>query len=354
MNKRRMMESLAATAVGMMTIAQGATLELTDGSTLQGEVVKIHKDVVHFTTSFAGTLEVPMEQVTALSTEEAVSLRTRSGEVFVGPVSAQGEGRIEVASGSGTARTRLADVEAAWSPGKRDPEVVARETALEDQLRKWRFSVGADITGSGGNTDEFGSSLHFDATLEGPSDRLKFYGMYNYRKTEGVTSDDEQLGGVRYTNFFTERWGWFARQELERDVFEGVEFRSTTAAGITRRFIKRERLELEGSAGISYRYEDYFDPMAESDDFPGLDFGLDLDWQFADWGRWTSSLAYVPSVDDFGDYLFEHESGVNIPLGNSDFWTLRLGLAHQYNSQPSGGRDRLDTTYFARLLLSWE
>lgn len=348
-----MLGSLAALA-GMLGNAQAATLELTDGSTLQGDLVKIHEGVAYFETAFAGTLEIPMEQVADLSSGETVSLRTEGGEVLVGPVESEGEGRLEVASSSGMARTRLDAVETAWAAGERDPQVVAREAAMEEMRRKWSFTVGADITGSDGNTEEFGSALNFKATLESPRDRLQFYGHYTYKETEGVKTDDEQVGGVRYTNFFTERMGWFVREELERDPFEGIEFRSTSAAGLTYRFIKRERLELEGSAGISYRYEDYTDPASDAEDFPGLDFGLDLDWQFADWGSLVSSLKYVPSVDDFGDYLIEHESGVNIPLGASDFWTLRLGLAHDYNSQPDGSRERLDTTYFARLLLNWK
>jgi putative salt-induced outer membrane protein YdiY len=159
---------------------------------------------------------------------------------------------------------------------------------------------------------------------------------------------------MRYTNFFTEKLGWFIRQELERDTFEGIDFRSTTAAGLTYRFIKEERLSLEGSAGLSYRYDDYSDPGLDSDGYPGLDFGLNLDWQFADWGRLVTAVSYIPSLDDFGDYLIEHESGIDVPLGTSDNWVMRFGLRNQYNSAPSGGREKLDTTYFARMILSWD
>lgn len=332
---------------------QGASLELSDGSRLEGELLEIHEGTVRIATAFAGELSIPLEQVVNLSTEEVMQLRTGSGEVLVGPVQGSG-GQLAVESSSGRSQTSLAEVEAAWQAGERDPAVVAREAELADQLRSWQFRIGADVSGSDGNTEEFGSSLQVSATLEGPSDRLNFYGNYTYAETNGVRSSDEQKGGVRYTNYFTERWGWFVRQELERDTFEGVDFRSTSAAGISHKIIEQERLKLEGTAGLSYRYEDYSDDTSEADGFPGLDFGLDLDWQFADWGKWVSSLSYIPSVDDFGDYLIEHESGVDIPLGTSDFWVMRFGLSHQYNSEPDGGRDELDTTYFARLILTWE
>ena len=33
---------------------------------------------------------------------------------------------------------------------------------------------------------------------------------------------------------------------------------------------------------------------------------------------------------------------------------MRFGLRNQYNSSPSGGREKLDTAYFARLILTWD
>jgi putative salt-induced outer membrane protein YdiY len=259
-----------------------------------------------------------------------------------------------VASSSGTVRTDVSELASGWQPGEKDPIVAARESELEGQLRQWSYLAGVDISGSNGNSENFGSAIVVEALLEGPRDKLLLYGSYKYKETDGLRAEDEQKGGIRYTNFFTEKWGWFVRQELERDTFEGIDFRSTSAAGLTHRFIKEERLLLEGSAGLSYRYEDYSDPAIDSDGFPGLDFGLALDWQFADWGKLVTRLSYIPSLNDFADYLIDHESGVDIPLGTADNWVMRFGLSNQYNSEPSGGRDKLDTTYFARLILKWE
>ncbi|MGC9451802.1 MAG: DUF481 domain-containing protein [Oceanipulchritudo sp.] len=334
--------------------AHGATLTLVDGSRLEGELQKIHQGTFYFKTAFAGVLEIPQEKVQSLQSEAPVSVRTDSGEVFQGPVQPEEGSTVRVASSAGTVRTDISEVASAWKPGEEDPIVAARQAELAGQMRKWTYVAGADISGSDGNTNDFGAGLVAEAKLEGPNDRLLIYGSYKYKETEGVRSEDEQKGGLKYTNFFTEKWGWFLREELERDTFEGIDFRSTTAAGLSYRFIKQERLSLEGSAGLSYRYESYLDDDLEDDGFPGLDFGLDLNWQFADWGRLVTSLSYIPSIDDFGDYLIEHESGIDFPLGTSDKWVMRLGLENQYNSNPGGDREKLDTKYFARLLLTWE
>jgi hypothetical protein len=38
----------------------------------------------------------------------------------------------------------------------------------------------------------------------------------------------------------------------------------------------------------------------------------------------------------------------------SPHWRFRIGVSNDYNSRPVPGVERLDTTYFARLLLTWK
>ena len=76
--------------------------------------------------------------------------------------------------------------------------------------------------------------------------------------------------------------------------------------------------------------------------------------EIKDWTKLVSDITYAPSFEDFGDYRVYHESSFEMPLGKSDFWKLRLGVSNEYNSLVVKGNDRLDTTYFSRLVLSWE
>jgi putative salt-induced outer membrane protein YdiY len=351
--KDRIRYTLAALAL-FATGAQAATLSLTDGSMIKGSLEKVHDGVYHFKTGFAGVLEIPQAQVAALDSEDAIAVRTETGEVFQGSIVTGPDGKMTVASSGGAVRTGLSSVKSAWQPGARDPIQVAHEAELAGKMRKWSYTAGVDISGSDGNSENFGSALHFEAKLEGPEDRLLMYASYKYKETDGLRSEDEQKGGIKYTNFFSGKWGWFVREEIERDSFEGIDFRSTTAAGITRRFITEDRMTLEGSAGISYRFEAYSDDALTDEGFPGLDLALDYNWQFADWGKLVTHVSFVPSIDDLGDFLIEHESGIDVPLGTSDAWVLRFGLSNQYNSSPSAGREKLDTSYFTRLILNWK
>ena len=84
----------------------------------------------------------------------------------------------------------------------------------------------------------------------------------------------------------------------------------------------------------------------------GLDFGLNHEWEFSD-SKLVNRLSYVPAFEDFGNYTITHESFYELPLANPQ-WKLRMGLSNDFNSQPGVGVESMDTTYFTRLVLSWD
>jgi len=331
---------------------QAARLELSDGSQIMGTLEKIHEGKVYFETTFAGTLEIDQTEVVAIQSSESLFRRTESGEVFSGPVQATEDGTLVVKTSGGSVTTEMNAVRSSWAPGNEDPVAVAEKETIESQIRKWKYEAGVDLSFRSGNTENSKYGLSFRATLEGPKDRLRIFGAYSYAETESVRTEDEILGGIRYTNFFTEHIGWFVRQGIEVDEFEGLDFRSTTAGGLTYKFFDTDISSLETSAGLSYRYDVYSD--GTEDGFPGLDFGLSYYRKLTEWAEFNFDLAYLPSFNDFGDYLLNQDASVDMPLGTSDKWKLRLGVANQYNSEPSPGRDELDTHAYALFLMNWE
>jgi len=347
--KRQAMKVAGTAFLGMFCLGSvtADTVTLKDGSRLEGDFIKAEGGKLYFKTGFAGTLEIPQDQVASLLSDDTMNIRTDSGEVYRGRVMSTETGAITVDSPSGRMEADVTAIASAWQEGARDPIEIANE-------RKWVFEAGVNITGSDGNTERLGTGLSFDALLEGADDRLHFYLTYLYSEEDGEASEDEQVAGVSYTNFFTPRLGWYVRTEGERDVFEGIKYRSTSGAGLSYKFVTQDRFKLEGRLGASYRFEDYTNDLLDSEGFPGLDSGLMLRWQFADWGKLATDLTYTPSVNDFGDYIVEHQSTIDIPLKASDAWYLRFGVSNKYNSSPEEGREELDTTYFLRLLMLWD
>ena len=61
----------------------------------------------------------------------------------------------------------------------------------------------------------------------------------------------------------------------------------------------------------------------------------------------------VPTFEDLGVFRLVHESYFELPLTHP-LWKLRLGVANDFNSEPGKGVERLDTSYFTRLVLNWK
>jgi hypothetical protein len=124
------------------------------------------------------------------------------------------------------------------------------------------------------------------------------------------------------------------------------------AAGLGYDLIKDAKQTLTGRAGLSFRYAGYKNPRSEDVKAAGLDFGLNHRLQLEN-SILINRLSFVPTFEDFGVYVVTHESLLELPIASTQ-WKLRVGVANDYNSQPGRGVDKLDTTYFTRLVLSWK
>lgn len=304
-------------------------LEVDGGVVLIGHVQSAGAGVLHLLTDYAGTITVDLEKIqrVTLGTPRELDL---PAELLV----FQDGGGQPLDFGASTKIQGLTP-----SPGA-------------PRLNGWELDSGFNLSGKSGNADRLDVTVTVEAELERESDRLNLYGRYAYGTNKGRRSVDEKIGGARYTNYVYDELGFFVRQEAEQDDFEGIFIRSTSAAGFIYEFNNDKELRLEARTGLSYRYEDYIDDGAA--DFPGMDIGVDVNWQVVKWARFKGTYSFLPSIRNLDDFIFEQDSGFNLPLDDRKFWKLRLGIASQYNSQPDLGREKFDTRYYARLMASWK
>jgi putative salt-induced outer membrane protein YdiY len=313
--------------------ADGATapdrLELHGGAVLIGHIESVGHDTLRLQTDYAGTLTIDLEKIQRVAMGTPRELSLPAGLVAI-------------------------KEEPAATAGQSVPSVPVDPVPTNPYplLNGWALDGGLNLSGKSGNSDRLDVTVTVEAELERESDRLNLYGKYAYGTNNGRRSVDEKIGGGRYTNYLYDELGVFVRQELEQDDFEGISVRSTSAAGLIYEFSNDKRLRLEARTGLSYRYEDYIDDGAA--DFPGMDLGLDVNWQFVKWARFKGTYSYLPSIRDEDDFIIEQDSGFNFPLDDKKFWKLRFGVSSQYNSKPDLGRNKLDTRYYARLIASWQ
>jgi len=170
------LKGLLVAAISLLgcVCAQAGTVETLDGSLIQGKILGIDAGKIKIETAFAGVIEINQSEVKTFASEETIHVSTSDGNTFVGPVSSNGN-QLSIQSSAGTLSTDVSKVSAAWLPGEDSPATRAMQAELEAKERKWSFQAGADITGKSGNSDSFGTSLNFKATLASDFDKLVFY-----------------------------------------------------------------------------------------------------------------------------------------------------------------------------------
>lgn len=345
LNRRMVALAMAGLSFLGGTLVHGAdSLTLDDGSVIKGIVQTMADGKVSIKTDFAGVLVIASERVTGFSFDSPVHVALKSGNRFFGKAERTATD-LKVQTADGVLTAKPDTIVAAWREGLRDPLAPA-----PPKPREWDYEVAIDIAGKTGNTEKLTTGAGLKAELVSDEDRLKFYLHGNYSKENGNTTVDDAIGGVDYENFFSDRQSWYARTEIERDRVTGLDMRSTTAFGYGYYFLKGARQVLRGRLGAMYLHESYQD--GRSNTAPGLDLGLHHMLMLGDWGKIVTDLVYTPSLDDVHDYRLQHETSLDVPLGRSDAWKLRLGVGNEFTSTPSDGSERLDTTYFSRLVLS--
>lgn len=339
----KLIASFAAAGVASALIADTVTVK--DGSKLVGTVTKIDAGSVTLATAYAGELKIKQSEIVSIDTAEPMVVRLSGGTTMAGTLSTTPEGDVSIKGEDGTIITKVDKIATTWEPGDTDPAIAALQP-------KWSYQAAVDITGKTGNSEELGTRVGFTATRKTSKETLKLYTAYNRQETNGTKSADQFEAGFDYSQFFTERASWYLRDEGGFDRVKDIDYYNVAAAGLGYDFIQRPVQTLTGRFGLSHRFENYGNPATDDVNSAGLDLALIHDYTFTN-ARMHNEIGYIPAFNDFGNYQARHDSYFEMPLG-SGFWKLRIGVTNDYISQPGPGVEKLDTTYYTRLLLDWQ
>lgn len=291
------------------------TVDTRDGSRFVGKVLTIDAGVVNLDTVAAGKISIMQTEVTAISTDQPISIRLETGTRFDGTVSTQ-NGAVQIVGPDGHITTTIPKVVQSWPVGGLDP------------------------------------AAGFSAKRISPQDELDLYANYNRQVAAGVVSADQFKAGIDYTSYITAASSWFVRDEAGFDRIMAIEFYETAAAGLGEALIKNDVDLLTARVGIAYRYDSYESPpVTPTVSTAAADFELKNDFKNASW-ELEDALVVLPALSNFKNVVISQDSFFQIPLKNPA-WKLRLGFSNDYVSEPPAGVKRLDTTYYTRLILDW-
>jgi hypothetical protein len=342
----RLRASLLIAAAALFGAAQmSADVVVTkSGAQITGKVSKIGAGSVVVTTDYAGDITIKQSEVTAINTDAPVAVRLNNGTRIDGTVSTNGN-QLQIVNTDGTISTKVDQVAASWAAGGKDPQQVALE-------KRWAYEASFDITGRSGNKSQLGTSAGLRATLAGVDDTLVFYSAYDRQSTDGNKSADQFKAGVDYSSIFAGNNSWYVRDEGGFDRIKDITFYNVAAAGFGYAFIKKPDQTLTGRVGLSFRNENYKNPLTTDVNAAGIDLGLSHSLKLNN-ASLVNRISLTPAFSDFGNFRLTHESYLELPLTNPN-WKLRFGLTNDYNSKPGVGVKKLDTGYFSRLVLNWK
>lgn len=320
-------------------------IQTKDGARIVGKITKIDAGELYVTTSYAGDIIVKQSEVTAVATDGLLAVRLQSGTRMNGRIATAQDGNLQITGADGVVTTSVDKVAAGWATNGEDPEILALQ-------RHWKYEATVDINGTTGNSNQLGAQGSFSAKLVTAQDELDFYTAYNRQVTNDVKSADQFKAGVDYASHFDPQSSWYVKDEGGFDRIMNVRFYDTAAAGVGYDVVKTALDTLTFRAGLGYRYDGYNNPLTPTVNSAAADFEIEHDLKVANW-ELHNVLTFVPAFQNFSDDIATQDSYFQIPMANPN-WKLRTGVSNEYNSDPGKGINKLDTTYYTRLILDWQ
>ncbi len=344
---------LIASLPALTATSHADVVTTSEGSRIVGKVEKWASGSVTIVTKFAGTLTINAEKVTSLSIDTPIAVQFASGDRLVGTITTEEEtGRTVMQTALGPVPITVEQITAAWAPDTDSPDVVIAKAeaakAREALTPKWTATLEAGAVFTEGNTNTLDGRGRLEVHRKTKDDLLSFLVAGDYSERDDTRNKNEYRAGMRYEHSLTERSFWFVRSLLEFDEFENLDLRATTTGGAGYYWRREPQRELKTSLGVGYRHEAF--KSGVTTDEAVVDLGLYYRHELAPWAEFKHTSTYSPDMQDFDDYRLEVDTALVLPMKN-EVWKLKLGVRNEYNSRPLPGIDRLDSTYYANVVL---
>jgi putative salt-induced outer membrane protein YdiY len=217
----------------------------------------------------------------------------------------------------------------------------------------WKYEADLDVSGRTGNTSASGLSAGVRAVGEHANiSRTAASLRGNRASQDGEKSADELRGQAAHERTLAEKSFWYVRADAGYDNFRDLDLIALGSAGLGYRFLKDDKGSLDLRAGLGYRQEETSGPLLEDVSAAALDAGLNFERDLG-WGQLRIQLDLVPSLEDLADLTLRHEASLELLGGKDSPLALRIGLLQDYRSE-AVGEEKLQNTYFVRLVVRWE
>lgn len=349
MKKLKEFAAAAALLFAFATVANAATVTLSNGDHVTGELRGVRDGQLVLATPNMGEVLLDLDAVAKIETDQPVAVWLASGDRAVGRIEPGEAGQIRLKAETGDLLfpvSQLMGISAA--PADTPSDIQRAIDALAEKAEPkspWSAQIEFGANYSAGNTDRKGFHVTFDAKRETPDDIFGIRAMTLYAEEDGSRTVNEQHLRFREDIKF-DPWYVFALLAFERDEFEDLNLRAILAPGIGRVLSDTEDLKAKVEVGPSLTYEDY--DTGGSDYTFQIRFGFFASKQVFDNARITEELEIYPGVNSGIQWRIVSETSFENKISEDLFF--KLTVRNDYNTDVPAGVDRWDVKVLASVV----
>jgi putative salt-induced outer membrane protein YdiY len=327
---------VAAIAVFSLGAMAQDKVTLANGDIITGKIVSMIDGKVTIKSPLLDEVVVPIVNVRELVTNESVTLKTKTGDIWKRRILGIEGGNLRLGGGD-TSSLPLDNLSMINPPAKAEPT--------------WTGSLKFTGINSTGNTERRSAGFFFEASRKTDVDRISVDAAWDYAenkdRTSPVASSSGYVltqrragGGLQYDYYLSDRSYALMTSRVLGDTIANLELRFTAGAGVGYTLIDEGNTLFTFEVGLSYLNENYIPVADPSVDYIAARTAYRLDYTISDDTKLVHRAEAFPSIEDADDFYCQ----VTTELATSLTSSMVASLTHvlDYDNTPAAGSKRAD------------
>ena len=338
---KRMMIAISVLAILASAVtAYTSEITLKNGDRISGIIVKKDGESILIKTSYAGEISINWGDVNTLDSDTNMQIVLADGTSINGNAIQSQPGSVKIKSGDilETASISLSEITAINPPVKDATPV------------KFNGHGNAGLSMTDGNTDKRNIHIDVESVIRTTSNRYTLGVTHNQAETNGVESEDNITGYMKYDYFFTPKWYSFANAIFTKDQYKDLNLKTAVGVGAGYQIWETPGKNLSVELGLNYVNEDYI--MAEDNDYPAGRWALNFDkLLFKKTTQFFHKHEILMGLEQVDDVSVLSQTGLRFPLIEKLNATFQVNW--DWDNTPAPNTKRVDTDYLVTLGYSW-
>ncbi len=299
-----------------------------NGDRISGEVITMKDGKLVIKTSYAGEIGIKWTEIADIKTEKEISVLLSDDSLIKGSPRGFEQDKMIITTSKvqEPVSFSMADVKSINPP--KEPPV------------RIKVRVNAGLTYTSGNTEK--DTEHIDGEFSARTEKNRYTAGVQLNRTEdeGVKTENNTLGYIKYDHFFSKKWFAYSNALFEKDRFKDLSLRSLIGIGSGYQFYETKITNLSLEAGINYVSENYI--AAPDNSYSSGRWAITWDRYFYDkaFQLFHFHEGFM-SLENSDDMFIKSRTGIRVPLFKH--FNASLQYNWDWEKTPSPGREDTDT-----------